>query len=89
MFTTLNGPDSPTTAILMADELSEAKFFATFEKHGEFANAQQSFLVLDLNQVPSPEEEKREAVLFQKLSNIVCFPISRAMLRTDATDAVG
>ena len=55
----------------MEEALPEGKLFATFEKHGEFVNAQQSFLSLSLEVEPTLEENKKELVHFKRLSDIV------------------
>ncbi|KAJ7069814.1 TBCD protein [Mycena amicta] len=51
--------------------LDEGRVFATFERHGEFVDAQERLLSLDLTQTPSPAEEKEEAALLRRLSNIL------------------
>ncbi|KAF5382770.1 hypothetical protein D9615_002931 [Tricholomella constricta] len=53
------------------EEVLEGKLFGAFERHGEFSNLQQSFLELNLFETPSEEEEKKEYLIFKKLSNIL------------------
>ncbi|KAG6841983.1 hypothetical protein C0991_004474 [Blastosporella zonata] len=55
----------------MSDEVLEAKIFATFEKYGEFLITQQSCLNLDLCENPSEEDDKKEYLLFKRLSGIL------------------
>ncbi|RDB18014.1 Tubulin-specific chaperone D [Hypsizygus marmoreus] len=55
----------------MDDEVFERKLFATFERHGEFTDIQQSCLELDLFENPSEDEDLRENQTFSKLSNIL------------------
>ncbi|KAJ6613342.1 TBCD protein [Mycena sp. CBHHK59/15] len=49
----------------------EGRLFATFERHGEFVTAQRSLLALDLMQEPTPEQQRAEAALFRRLSDIL------------------
>lgn len=51
--------------------LEEGRVFATFERHGEFTDAQAALLALPLNEAPTPEQERREDALFRRLSDIV------------------
>ncbi|TFK40548.1 TBCD protein [Crucibulum laeve] len=51
----------------MADDVPEGKLFATFERHGEFLNAQQLLLSLDLYEEPSLDADKKEFFLSQRL----------------------
>ncbi|KAJ7459837.1 TBCD protein [Mycena latifolia] len=44
---------------------------ATFERHGEFTDAQAALLALDLTETPTPEQERKEAALFRRLSDIL------------------
>jgi hypothetical protein len=53
------------------EEIPERKLFSTFEKHGEFVNAQQSLLSLNLGIEPTPEEDYKETVHLQRLCSIV------------------
>lgn len=55
----------------MEDELTEGKLFATFEKYDEYVALQASFLSLDLAVKTSAEEERREILLLQNLTDIV------------------
>ncbi|KAJ7780620.1 TBCD protein [Mycena maculata] len=51
--------------------VEEGRFFATFERHGEFRDAQAALLALDVTETPTAEEERKEAALFQRLSDIL------------------
>ncbi|KAJ7670233.1 TBCD protein [Mycena rosella] len=51
--------------------VEEGRLFATFERHGEFTDAQASLLALDLTQTPTPEQERKEAALFRRLCDIL------------------
>jgi hypothetical protein len=62
----------------MEAELAEAKLYATFEKHDEFQQIQNTLLDVDLATEPSLEEEKRESTLLRNLSDIV--RVSTALL---------
>lgn len=55
--------------------LEEGRLFATFERHGEFTDAQAKLLALDLSEMTTPEQEREEAALFRRLSDIVCASI--------------
>ena len=55
----------------MNEEISERKIFVTFEKYGEFAGTQKTFLASNLFEIPSAEDDKAEAVLFNTLSSVV------------------
>lgn len=52
--------------------LEEGRLYATFERHGEFADAQARLLALDLTETTTAEQEREEAALFRRLSDIVC-----------------
>jgi hypothetical protein len=58
---------------MMDDEPAEGKLYATFEKHEEFRNLQETLLVANLSVHPTAEEDRHEASLLLKLTNIVCF----------------
>lgn len=49
----------------------EGKLFARFEKHGDFINGQQACLALDLFEIPSDEDDRKEYILLGKLFGIV------------------
>ncbi|KAJ7600517.1 TBCD protein [Mycena floridula] len=49
----------------------EDKLFATFDKHAELVESQNSFLSLDLNVEPTSEEDKQETQLLRKMTNIL------------------
>ncbi|KAF8208916.1 TBCD protein [Mycena galopus ATCC 62051] len=51
--------------------LEEGRLFATFERHGEFADAQAKLLSLDLTETTTPEQERQEAALFRRLTDIL------------------
>ncbi|KAJ7505351.1 TBCD protein [Mycena galericulata] len=51
--------------------IEEGRLFATFERHGEFTDAQAALLALDPNEAPTAEEERKEAALFRRLSDIL------------------
>ncbi|KAF9468537.1 tubulin folding cofactor D C terminal-domain-containing protein [Collybia nuda] len=51
--------------------VSEGKLFATFERHGEFADGQKAFLSLDLFQEPSVEEDEEQNAVFGRLLSIL------------------
>ncbi|KAF7365242.1 TFCD-C domain-containing protein [Mycena venus] len=51
--------------------LEEGRLFATFERHGEFADAQAKLLALDLTETTTAEQERQEAALFRRLSDIL------------------
>ncbi|KAJ6559228.1 TBCD protein [Mycena vulgaris] len=51
--------------------IEEGRLFATFERHGEFTDAQAVLLALDLTETPTPEQERNEAALFRRLSDIL------------------
>lgn len=55
----------------MEEEPTEGRLFATFEKHEEFITTQELLLSVDLETEPSAEEDKHEAQLLGKLTNIV------------------
>jgi len=55
----------------MGDEVRERRLFATYEKYGEFSNAQQCFLDIDLQSEPTPSQSRTEGGLLRQLSNIV------------------
>jgi hypothetical protein len=52
--------------------IEEGRLFATFERHGEFADTQAKLLALDLTEPTTPEQERQEAALFRRLTDIVC-----------------
>lgn len=52
--------------------LDEGRLFATFERHGEFTDAQAKLLALELTETTTAEQEREEAALFRRLSDIVC-----------------
>ncbi|KAJ6512250.1 TBCD protein [Mycena vitilis] len=51
--------------------LQEGRLFATFERHGEFTDAQAKLLALDLREKTTPEQDREEAALFRRLSEIL------------------
>ncbi|KAJ7935612.1 tubulin folding cofactor D C terminal-domain-containing protein [Mycena leptocephala] len=51
--------------------LEEGRLYATFERHGEFADAQARLLALDLTETTTAEQERDEAALFRRLSDIL------------------
>ena len=55
----------------MSEEILERKLFSSFDKYEEFVDAQGAFLVLDLFEDPSAEDDQKERVLFNRLSMIV------------------
>ncbi|KAG6890812.1 hypothetical protein C0995_003245 [Termitomyces sp. Mi166 len=55
----------------MSDELLEGKLFTSFEKLEEFLNVQQSCLKLNLYENPSDEDDKKEFLLFKRLSDVL------------------
>ncbi|KAJ7644104.1 TBCD protein [Roridomyces roridus] len=55
----------------MEEVVEEGRQFATFERHGEFADLQATLLSLDINSTPTAEEEKNESALFRRLSDIL------------------
>lgn len=56
---------------IMSEEILERKLFSSFDKYEEFVDAQGAFLVLDLFEDPSAEDDQKERVLFNRLSMIV------------------
>lgn len=52
--------------------LEEGRVFATFERHAEFSETQAALLALDLTETPTSEQERHEAAIFRRLSDIVC-----------------
>lgn len=57
--------------ILMAEEIPEAKVFATFERFNEFRDLQKEFLTLDLQDEPGIEAENKEFLTQQTLCAVV------------------
>ncbi|KAK7048329.1 TFCD-C domain-containing protein [Favolaschia claudopus] len=56
----------------MEEELpEERRLFATFERHGEFADAQAKLLFLELAETTTPEQERLEDALFRRLTAIL------------------
>ncbi|KAJ7044089.1 TBCD protein [Mycena alexandri] len=51
--------------------LEEGRLFATFERHGEFTDAQAKLLALELTETTTAEQEREEAALFRRLSDIL------------------
>ncbi|KAJ7095891.1 TBCD protein [Mycena belliarum] len=51
--------------------VEEGRLFATFERHGEFTDAQAALLALDLTKNPTPEQERTETALHRRLSDIL------------------
>ncbi|KAJ7175827.1 armadillo-type protein [Mycena filopes] len=51
--------------------LEEGRFFGTFERHGEFVDAQAKLLALDLAETTTAEQEREEVALFRRLSDIL------------------
>ncbi|KAJ7250897.1 armadillo-type protein [Mycena haematopus] len=51
--------------------IEEGRLFATFERHGEFADAQAKLLSLDLTEPTTPEQDRQEAALFRRLTDIL------------------
>jgi hypothetical protein len=52
-------------------ELPERRLFTTYERYDEFSNTQQSLLAIDLHAEPTPQQDKIETGLLQKLADIV------------------
>ena len=55
----------------MSDDLLEGKLLSSFEKLEEFLDVQCSCLKLNLYENPSEEDDKKEFLLFKRLSDIV------------------
>ena len=55
----------------MAEEISEGKVFATFERFNEFLDLQKSLLALDLQEEPGVEVESKEYLTQQTLNVMV------------------
>ncbi len=53
------------------EDPTEGRILARFDKHEEFTELQNQILSLDITVEPSEEEKRNEALLVQKLSNIV------------------
>ncbi|KAJ6508836.1 TBCD protein [Mycena sanguinolenta] len=51
--------------------IEEGRVFATFERHGEFADAQAKLLALDLTESTTAEQDRQEAALFRRLTDIL------------------
>lgn len=58
----------------MAEDLSDSKLYATFERDEEFRKIQDTLLAVDLKLNPSLDEERHEKLLLRKLSEIVSGP---------------
>jgi hypothetical protein len=64
----------------MADDLDEAKLFASFERHDEFVSLQNALLAVDLSVEPTREDSSAEYDLLRRIGMLVRVlvnPISR------------
>ena len=59
----------------MAEEIPEAKVFATFERFNEFVDLQKALLSLELQEEPGVEVENKELITQQTLGVMVLSPL--------------
>jgi len=71
----------------MSEEVPERKLFSSFDKYGEFVDAQGAFLAVDLFNNPSTEDDHKECLLLKELSNIVRLWIFRILVYSEQETA--